>query len=316
MATLMTSVNIMNTGEFLNKWFEARIKHNKNVLLAYSGSTGSGKTYSCLNTGENWYKFHFKEKFPVDNVCFGLATLAKRINELHKSGKLRKGELFILEEAGANFGNLDFQNKISKMFNYILQSFRSMNLIVIMNLPVLTMLNKSARQLIHGHFITCGIDYQLNQTKVKPYLHQLNQVTGKSYWKYPRLRVQGKIITLERLRFNKPEPLLIQAYEFHKENFVFSLTEDFVQEALKDANKELLKSSRDKLTEKQHKVLDLVVQGLNQREIGERLGVEQASIHYHCKAIIKKGYDLEKYTKNKNLKNSKNRLMKPAMSIT
>jgi len=136
MSKLMTSSNLLKEGVFLNKWFDNRISSNKNVLLSITGSTGSGKTYSCLNAGESWYAYKFNEDFPIDNVCFGLSILVKRINDLHKSGKLRKGDLFILEEAGANFGNLDFQNKLSKMFNYILQSFRSMNLIVIMNLPV------------------------------------------------------------------------------------------------------------------------------------------------------------------------------------
>lgn len=301
MARLMTSQSLLKEGVFLNKWFESRINSNKNVLLAFTGSTGSGKTFSCLNAGENWYTYYFKEKeFPIENVCFGLSILARRINELHKQGKLRKGELFILEEAGANFGNLDFQNKLSKMFNYILQSFRSMNLIVLMNLPVLTMMNKSARQLIHGHFITCGIDYKSKQTKVKPYFHQLNQNTGKSYWKYPRIRINGKVITLERLKFNKPRDELIGSYEHNKQKFVFSLTEEFVAEAEKNDKTTMLKMKRKELTEPQLKVFNLAESGLTVKDIAISLGVTESAIYTHMRFIRKKGYDIDKFLKKKN----------------
>lgn len=296
----MTSPGLLNQGVFLTKWFENRIKSNKNVLLAITGSTGSGKTYSCLNAGEDWYKYYFKEEYPIDNVCFGLAILAKRINDLHKSGKLRKGDLFILEEAGANFGNLDFQNKLSKMFNYILQSFRSMNLIVIMNLPVLTMLNKSARQLIHGHFITCGIDYNTKQTKLKPYFHQLNQNTGKSYWKYPRVRLNNKVITLQRLKFNKPTDKLIIAYEHNKQKYVFNLTEEFVKEAEKNDRASLLKSSRKDLSPVQLDILNSLNDGLTKQEIAIKRSCTVRTIDAAMQVIKKKGYDLQIF---KNMKN-------------
>lgn len=298
MAKLMTSNSLLKEGVFLNKWFESRIRSNKNVLLAISGSTGSGKTYSCLDGGESWYHYYFKEEFPIENVCFGLSILVKRINDLHKAGKLRKGDLFILEEAGANFGNLDFQNKLSKMFNYILQSFRSMNLIVIMNLPVLTMLNKAARQLIHGHFITCGIDYANKKTKVKPYFHQLNQGTGKSYWKYPRIRINGKIITLQRLKFNKPTDELINAYELNKQKYVFNLTNEFVQEAEKHDRANLMKSNRAVLTEIQNDVLMGLDSGMTKQEIAIKRGCSVRNVERCMQYIRKKGYDLSKYKNN------------------
>lgn len=297
MAKLIKSGSILKEGLFLNKWFDNRIKSNKNVLLGITGSTGSGKTFSCLSAGESWYEYNFNEEYPIDNVCFGLAILAKRINDLHKSGKLRKGELFILEEAGANFGNLDFQNKLSKMFTYILQSFRSMNLIVIMNLPVLTMLNKSARQLLHGHFITCGIDYQTKQTKLKPFFHQLNQSTGKSYWKFPRMRVNDKVITLQRLKFNKPSDRLIELYETNKQKFVFDLTEDFVREAEKNDKKDLIKMKRKELSPEQTKVMNLLTQGNSIKEIAVILKCSESNVYFNVSRIKKKGYDVTNFQK-------------------
>jgi len=78
--------------------------------------------------------------------------------KLLSGGELRKGEIIIFEEAGVNMGSLDFQNKVSRMFNYVLQSFRSMNIGILFNLPYLTMLNKQARMLLHFSMESAGVD--------------------------------------------------------------------------------------------------------------------------------------------------------------
>ena len=67
----------------------------------------------------------------------------KRLSDKDPKTKLRKGELLIFEEAGANMGSLDFQNKVSKVFSYVLQSFRSLNIGILFNLPVEGSLSKS-----------------------------------------------------------------------------------------------------------------------------------------------------------------------------
>jgi len=279
------------TGAFLNKWFYNRtVVNNKNIILPFTGATGSGKSYSALSVGESWYKFEFNEKFPITHVCFDLGILMERILTLHKEKKLRKGDLFILEEAGANFGNLEFQNKISKMFSYILQSFRSMNLILILTVPVLTMINKTARQLVHAHFITAGINYDDKRSKVRPYFHQLAQKSGKSYWKYPRVRIKGKMVKIERLTFTIPSSELIEEYEKEKTRFVVDIGEDFLQEYRRIENAKLIKGARDQLTDVQMEVFTLLQQGLNSTEIAKKRGTAQSSVSATLKIIRNKGY--------------------------
>ena len=152
MATLIKAEQkqIVKEGFFFNKWLENRFLNNKNVLTAITGQTGSSKSYQDLRRAELWYRKNFNEDYPEDNICFSVAELMKRIT----SKNLRKGDIFVFEEAGANLGSLDFQTKISKMFNYVLQSFRSMNVGIFFNLPHLSMLNKQAIILIHVHFVT------------------------------------------------------------------------------------------------------------------------------------------------------------------
>ena len=223
----------LSEGEVFYKWSYGRVKKNKNVISVTTGQTGSGKSYNDLRKGEIHYKNLFKENFPIENCCFSVAHLIERIN----SKELRKGEILILEEAGVNAGSADWQNKVVKMFNYVLQSFRSMNIILFLNLPVFTMLSKQARQLTHIHMETKGIDFKTNKLVVKPLVQQLNQHTGKSYWKYLRSHIDGSSRAIASLSYSLPSRELTREYEKKKKEFLSELTRDFSKEIEKAKNK-------------------------------------------------------------------------------
>lgn len=203
------------------KWVGARFRRNKNILGATTGPTGSGKSYQDLRKAELWYEYKFKKPFPPENICFNIEQLIQRLP------KVKKRELLIFEESGAGMGSLDFQNKIAKTFGYVLQSFRSMNVGILFNLPYLSMLNKTARLLLHYHFVTYGIDPNTKKAKCKPFFVQVNQKTGKAYEKYLRCRINNKSKTIKRLSWSLPSEELRNAYEKKKEEFLKALTEDF-----------------------------------------------------------------------------------------
>jgi len=218
------TLQTMNEGEIFLKWLHSKlIVNNKNVLGAELGATGSGKSYRDLRKAELWYEYHFHEKFPIEYICFGINSIMK----LLASGKLRKGELIIFEEAGVNLGSLDFQNEISKMMTYTLQSFRSMNIGILFNLPFLSMLNKSARMLLHYSFESAGINFEKGINTCKPFFHQVNQGTGKIYKKYPIIRVGRSTKKVKRFSFSMPSQYLRDAYEKKKQDYLTSLTKDF-----------------------------------------------------------------------------------------
>lgn len=295
------SLTGLGEGEFLNRWMENRtIRRNQNVLGAITGPTGSSKSMDCLSAGSNWYRYKFKQDFPIENCCFSPVQLIKRINYLKNKNKLRKGEFFILEESGTSLGNLDYQNKFQKMFIYILQSFRSMNLILFLNLPVLTMLNKSARQLMHFNFITCGIDYQKEIARVKPLFHQLNQNSGKSYWKYPRIKSKGKVICLQRLKFSLPPKDLVEEYELQKFKYVNTLTDDFIKELDEADKEEERKMSRKELTDIEQDVFEDMQDGLTVIESSEKRGRSKDSTYEAINRAKKKGYSIKRTRISKN----------------
>lgn len=207
----------LEEGEVFCKWLYNRLlRQNKNVLGAELGATGSGKSYRDLRKFEIWHEKYLKRKWNPENICFGVKEVMKRLN----SGELKPGDIIIFEEAGANLGSLDFQNKISKLFTYVLQSFRSMNIGIFFNLPYLSMLNKQARLLLHYSSESAGVDKALKKNKCKFFFHQVNQSTGKIYKKYPRVKVEGVIRTVERLNYSLPSAELRKIYEEKKAEYL------------------------------------------------------------------------------------------------
>jgi len=281
----------LKEGEAFNKWINNRFLRNKNILVGITGATGSGKSYTSQRVAELWYEFRFKKEFPTEtHTCFSIGELMKMLS----SGKLKKGELLIFEEAGANLGALDFQNKVSKIFTFVLQSFRSMNVGIIFNLPVLTMLNKSARLLLHAHFITVGIDFDKKVCKIKPLFHQLNQQMGKSYWKYMRISMKGNVVPLERFNYKMPSADLVKIYEAKKFRFVTELSKDFSDKLDKIEETEQRKLARVQLPEKAMLTYNLLKDGKNIKEIAAERGVSLSSVYDSIKLIKKRGFIFHK----------------------
>ena len=286
---MVKQVQILREGEVMNHWLENRLRKNKNALMATTGSTGSGKSYRDLRTAELWYKYRFKEEFNVDtNVCFSVLGLMNRLIDPN----IRKGELLIFEEAGTALAALNFQQEVAKIFTFVLQSFRSKNILVIFNLPVLTMFNKTCRLLLHLHCITQGIDHTEKTTIIKPLIQQVNQEKGKPYWKYPRARRGRKMIKIKRLKTGMPKESLINKYEVKKFNFVQDLMVDFHSKLRKLQMEVDSKMARPKLTEKQREVFDMIAEGMNETEIAKKLGVTISAISDRVKLIRKKGFEL------------------------
>jgi len=221
-------------GEIFNKWLYSRlIRTNKNVISAELGATGSGKSYRDLRKIELWYKYYFKEKVPVENICFGIPYTMQM---LHK-GNLRRGEILVIEEAGVNLGSRNWQSKVSKMFNYVLQSFRSENIGVFLNLPYLTMLDSQARHLLHYYAESSGINFEKKTNKCKPFFLQVAQGTGKIYKHYPEVKIGKRSMQIQRFNYSLPSQYLIDAYEKKKEEYVKNLIKGYA-EALNGKNRE------------------------------------------------------------------------------
>lgn len=235
----MRTAEDLTSGVVLTSIFYRRLFHyNQNILCAITGKTGSGKSYASLSICENYYKTKLNREYPIDNVCFSINEVLDRLS----SGELKRGDILILEEGGVNLGALDFQQKIVKTFNYILQSFRSMNVGLIINLPMFTNLNKTTRNLMHFLIRTMGIDKANKMVRLSPLWLQYNQDTGKLYRHRPVIAIDGFFEKVDIILYPLPSDKLRAEYEAKKKVFLDKLVEDITETnrcEMRDEHKEI-----------------------------------------------------------------------------
>jgi len=153
-------------------------------------------------------------------------------------------------------------------------------------------LAKQARQLVHIHFETQGIDFLESKLKTKALVHQLNQQTGKSYWKYLRIRVSGRVRTVQRMYWGLPSAKIMEKYEAKKAKFLSEMTTEFVKDLEKKEKDKLDKMARDDLTEKQRRVYNWLIEGKEVKEIANIEKSSDRAVYYVIEAIINKGYEI------------------------
>lgn len=274
------------------KYINRMMANNKNYLNVVTGATGSGKSYSCLRLAELWYDFYFQKEFPQENICFTVEALVKRLG----SGELRKGDLLIAEEIGVGANSKNFQSKTNKALQFILQSFRSLNIIVLFNVPHFSFFDKTARMLMHSHFQTVKINKREEKVILKPYFLNISQQTGKIYTKWMRVTTEKGTRKITRLALAKPSPDVIKVYEEMKDRFVRGLIREMEVTLVHKLEKE---RNLKELTPRQAEVFELLKEGLTGNEMAKKLGRSASDVSKAKNEVRKKGYawDLSDKTK-------------------
>ena len=270
----------IDEGEVFNKWLYSRlIRHNKNVLSAELGATGSGKSYRDLRKAELWYKYHFNKKFPAENICFGVAQTMQILS----SERLKRGDVLVIEEAGVNLGSRNWQSKVSKMFNFVLQSFRSMNIALFFNLPYLSMLDSQARHLLHYYAESSGINFEKKTNKCKPFFLQVAQGTGKIYKHYPEVKIGKRSMQIQRFNYSLPSQYLIDAYEEKKAKYLKDLIKEYA-----DKTNGVDTKDKERPTPLEEDCYQLYyTDGISYSEIGKRKNISRQTASSYVKKVDK-----------------------------
>lgn len=258
-------------------YIKRRIKKNKNFLGFISGQTGSGKSYCSLRIAQD-----IDPDFSIDHVVFRSTELMDLIN----SGRLKSGAVIIFEEMGVDANNKNWQSTTNKMLNYLMQTFRHKNYIMIMNSPMMDFVDAGLRKLFHAELQTIGIDLSKNEVKLKPHLLQYNPRNKK--WYYKRLKVttnQGKF-PISVWRVGKPSKPLLKDYEAKKRVYTDALNKQ-ISDELQQANKK----GKPKLTQ----VQEDTIQKLKDKMIPKDIALEQGR-------SVKAVYETIKQTKKKGVK--------------
>ena len=260
-----------------------RIKKNKNFLGMFTGSTGSGKSYSALTLAESLDK-----EFNIDRIAFS----PKEFMDILNNGNLKKGSVVVWDEIGIGMNSRNWQSVSNKMINFLMQSFRHLNLIVLFTCPDITFLDIGTRKLLHCLFETETINVKTKKVKVKPKVLQVNQSSGKVYMKYLRIITPEGVMPFTRINFSMPSKKLIDNYEIKKTAFTSELNQKIYNELSKIEEKEDPKPIKE-LTQAQSDVLTLLDKGLTIPQASSELGITSQSFYEHLKLIKKKGYTIK-----------------------
>lgn len=208
----------------LNGWpsyIKKRIGENKNFIAFIGGPTGSGKTYSGLKICEM-----LDEKFNEDRIVFSGLELMQLLN----NGNLKSGSCILFEEAGVAMSNRNWYSSLNKMLNYLMQTFRHRNIVLIFTSPYMDFIDAGTRKLIHAELMTDGIDYDKKTCRLKPMLIQYNSRYNKYYYKYLKMITSEGLVKIKRWSVGLATPELINAYEVKKRQFTDRLNEDILKQ--------------------------------------------------------------------------------------
>lgn len=191
-----------------------RLENQRNAILVHTGDPGSGKSYADLYMAEQ-----LDPDFGIDQVCFG------RDDFLEVFPELRKGQILLYEEAGAEFGARDAMTGQNKELSKILQVYRFKQIPTIFNLPHLSMLDRNGRRMMNywvkseyvdfAEDVGVGVWYVIKpddwEDEIKRYKVRLRDANT------------GLFARLDHVKFPKPSPRLITEYEKRKSEYFSNL---------------------------------------------------------------------------------------------
>tara|TARA_R110002033_G_scaffold122276_1_gene164903 strand:+ start:290 stop:1192 length:903 start_codon:yes stop_codon:yes gene_type:complete len=271
-----------NVNSYFLSYILQRIERNKNFLCCISGGTGSGKSLSALRVAEL-----LDPDFDIRQVVFDPIELMSLVNG--KTKKLKRGNVILFDEMQVSMGHLSFQSVQNKMINYLLQTFRHQNLILIVTTPSFNYIDKSARMLFHSRWETVKIMKQKKLCKLKPYLIQWNQKSGKAFEKWLRVATGGGVAPCKSIAVGLPSKELWDKYEAKKTQFTSKLNEEIEKELSAQLDK---KKNTVNLTQNQKDVLKLLKSGLRVDEMANTLDVTNRWISSIMESLRKKGYEI------------------------
>lgn len=213
------------------------LKQNKNALILMAGDTGSGKSVSACAIANG-----IDPTFNFENLDDRIAKSAEEF--LEKTSKMSAGQVIIWDEAGVGLSSAEWWERANILVNYVLQTFRHENIVVIFTAPTMKDLDAKARTRFHYYAQPIGIDYKEQIAKLKIRRWEHNPELGKTYSK--RLtKKRGRIkFTLEYLEVPMIPSNVLEKYEGIMKPWKSNVKSDALNE-LRDVEKKVGLTDRE-----------------------------------------------------------------------
>ena len=266
-------------------YIHQRIKNNKNFVCILTGPPGNGKSWTALSIAEQ-----LDPEFTLDRVCFRAKDIMKQIN----GGNMKSGSVLIWDEAGIDLSNRNWQSELNKVVNFLLQTFRHRNFILIFTTPYSDFVDAATRKLFDAEFETVKILKDERKVRLKAKCLQYNSRQKKFYAKYLRVIKPGVgFIKIKKWDVPAPSVKLRNGYEKLKLEFTSSLNREIMDRI---HNVDFDGKRKKPLTLLQKQIEECWKLGIKkQKDIGARLGKTQQQISMNENWMYSKGYFKENY---------------------
>jgi len=147
------------------------------------------------------------------------------------SGKVGRGDVIVLEEVGVAANKREWYKKQNSALSQILQTFRSMGVIIIFNCPLSSFMDGASHSLLHTQFITDKILRDKQECHLTTYMLEYNEDIRKTYSKFLRVGTVQYYNRLEKLKIIKipiPPTIIRNQYEKKKTAFQKKLYKDII----------------------------------------------------------------------------------------
>jgi len=203
------------------------LKKNQNFIALVVGKSGSGKSVIALALANL-----IDPDFNIRKVCF---SGKEYVNVL---GNIKPCECMVWDETGVGLGSRDAMTKVSKNLSKVFQTMRFKRSGIIMTVPDLSMIDKTARSMVHVIIETKRIisTYKLSICRILSFKREL--IFDKTMVQYPVIKIGKELIKIKEFAVKKPNETLMAQYEAKKEAFFKSdvldkFNEDYDLEELK-----------------------------------------------------------------------------------
>jgi len=206
----------------LRRVWERLNVNNEHFMGVIVGEEGSGKSHTALKIAHA-----VDPTFDADRVIFDVAELLEVLRE----GEHEPGQMYVLDEAGVQFGVRTWQDRGQVLANQALQLIRDHNLGLIFTLPRLGELDSQAQGRMQAFIeMVDKVNGEYVVAKWKWMDPDRADDTGTIYKKFPRRRQNGQIQRLTRVAFTPPPEEIVEPYEATKDEFQEEFYDEVIQE--------------------------------------------------------------------------------------
>ena len=198
----------------LRYYIQEQVKKENNCVIIITGYTGSGKTMSGLSLSSG-----LADNFKADYVAQSMIRIEEIMLEALDNPTAFIGKSVMYEETQTEITNKRSMSTEAVSFTNMLSTFRDLRCVFIMTTPRLFQITGDAIEYIDFWLETQYIDREHNHCIIKIKYADFNELTRKTYWKYPEVSLNGVIYRFDHLAVKLPPKALADHYKQAKRDF-------------------------------------------------------------------------------------------------